>query len=74
MYAFVSAAGERVKNELAVEMRIQNAVNGVVQKPVAHAGFVNIARFGIIDFEGMILAVPIGFIPKFPMKRQNIVR
>ncbi len=69
MHAFVSSAGERVENKFAVEIWIQNPINGVMQKPVADAGLVNIARLWVVDFEGVIRPVPIDFISKFLMER-----
>lgn len=45
----------------------------MMHQSVAHAGFVDVARFGIIDFKSLISAVPVGFIFQIMMQRQNII-
>ena len=59
----VVAAGERVGDKGFVEERIELAVYRVVDKSVAHARFVNIARLRIGYFERLIAAMfvcPVG--------------
>ncbi len=73
MRAFYESARIRIEDELRIKVRIQNAVDGMVQKPVAHACFVNIARFRIIDTERFIRPVLISFIDKLLMQCPNIV-
>jgi hypothetical protein len=60
-------------NKLTIKIWIQNAVNGVMDKPVAHAGLMDIPWLGIVYFEMLIRPVPICFFRKLAMKRENII-
>jgi hypothetical protein len=72
--SFANSAGIGVKNEFPVKIWIQNPINGVMNQPVANAGFMNISRLRIINFERLITAVPISLIYQFLMERENIIR
>ena len=74
MRTFANPAGIRIKNEFSVKIRIQNPMNGVMDKPVTNAGFVNIPWFWVIYFERLISAVPICFVRKLLMKSKDIVQ
>src|SRR3989338_8303558 len=68
MGTFMATAGKRVKNEFLIKIRIQNSVNGMVEKTVSDTGFVNFSGLRIIYFEGMIRTMAICFIHQLLMK------
>jgi len=59
MGAFANPAGIGIMNELAVKKRIKLTVNGMMNKPVTDAGFVNITRLWITDVKSIVTAVPV---------------
>lgn len=71
--SFGATAGIRIEYEFWVEIRIQDAINGMVEQSVAHGRFVDVARFGIVDPERRITAVPVGLVGQFAIKRENVV-
>ena len=60
-------------DEFPVKMRIQDPMNGVMEQAVAHARFMDVARFGIVYLESFITSVPVCFIRKFAVKREDVV-
>ena len=66
-------AGKRVGNKYSIEEWIQDAVDGVMQQPIAHARFVDVAQFWIGDVETLIGAVAISAIDQRFMKRDNVI-
>jgi hypothetical protein len=71
--AFDASTRVRVKNKFWIEVRIQDSVNGVMQKPIPDGRFVNVARFWIIDPERLIGPVTVRLIEKVAMQRENMV-
>lgn len=71
--AFFISARIGICDESFVKKWIENSVDGMVQKPIAHAGFVNISWFLVIDFESLITAVIVGMIDEVTVERENIV-
>lgn len=63
----------RIRDEGAVKERVQLAVERVVQKPVAHARLVYIARLRVGDFEMLVAAMRVRASRKVAMKREDIV-
>jgi len=49
--AFDAPTRVRIENKFWIEVRIQNPIDGVMQKPISDGSLVNVARFGIIDPE-----------------------
>jgi len=74
MRALGKPTGAGVVNEFLIKIWIQNSVDGVVDKPVAHAGLMNIARLGVIYLERNIMAVPISFVRQLLIEREYIIR
>ena len=69
---FPVLAGVRVGNKRLREKWRQLPVQCVMQKPVPNAGFMNITRFRIGDFEMLICRVRIYFGGKLAMKRDDV--
>lgn len=55
----IHPAGIRVGDPCPIEERIQHPVNGVVEKPVADQRLVDVTRFRVRNFEGLVLAVAV---------------
>lgn len=70
--AFSVLARIRVRYKCFLEKWRQFSMQCVMQKPVPNAGFMNIARFRIGDFEMLICRMRIFFRGKFAMERNNI--
>ncbi len=64
----IDPTGIGIKNELPIEIWVKNPVNGMVDKPVADTGFVDISRFRIVDFESLVSAMSVGFLFQFIVK------
>ena len=77
IYGFMSSlahsARVRIGDESPVEKRIQNPINRVVQKPIAHTGFVDVPGLGIVYLERLITSVLVGMIKKIFAERKDIV-
>ena len=73
MRTLTDSTGTRVENKFPVKIRIQDSVNGVMNKPISHACLVNVARLRIINFESLIAAVPVVSINEILMKWKNII-
>ena len=56
---FPYAAGVGIVDEYFVEKRVQSPVDGVMQEPIAHTCFVDVARLGIGNLEVVIPAVAV---------------
>jgi len=52
--SLIQSARIGIENEFRIEVRIQNAIDGMMQQPVAHARLMDITRFRIRDVEGLI--------------------
>ena len=74
MHTLVVSAGIRIKDELWIKAGIQNSVNGVVQQAVANGRLMNVARLRVVYSEGLIRPVPVSFIGKLAMKRDDVAR
>lgn len=61
---FANAAGVRVKNERPIKERIEDAIECVMDNPVADGRFVDLSRFWVGDREQSVRAVTIGLIEK----------
>ena len=60
-------------DELPIKIRVKDSADCVVHEPVAHAGFVDIARLRVIDLERVVRSVTICSFIKFPMQVKNII-
>lgn len=60
MGALVHPARKRISNENIIKKRIKLPIRRVVQKPVAHGGFMDGPWLGIIDFELLISPMFVG--------------
>ena len=61
MRAFIKPARIGIKNKFRIEIWVQNSVNRVVDKPIADACFMDVARFGIANFKSLVITVSIRF-------------
>lgn len=73
MRAFPFSARIRIMNEFLVEVRIQHAVDAVVEQPVSNGCFVDIARLGVVYLEGLIFAMLVYFIFQISMQGKYVV-
>ena len=62
-----------VGNKSTVKERVQFAVERMMHEPVAYARLVDIAGLGVIYFEMVVPAVPIGVLHKFLVQLQNVL-
>ncbi len=72
MRSFIEAAGIGVGNEGAVEMGIEDAIDGVVQESVANSCFVDIAGLGVADTEMRVRTMTICACGEICMKRGDV--
>ena len=63
----------RVENKFWIEVRIQNPIDSMMQKPVPYGSLVNVARLRIVDPECFIRPVLIGFVEKLAVQSENII-
>jgi hypothetical protein len=70
---FADLAGKGISDELFGEEWIQNSVNGVMEKTVTDGGFVDVARFGVVDLEMLVLAMSIGMILEIVVKCEDVI-
>lgn len=73
MRAFVVTARVRIGDPRAVEEGIEDAVDRVMEKPVAHRGFVYVARLRIGNLESVIEAMLVCSSGKILMQLNNVV-
>jgi hypothetical protein len=71
--AFDASTRVRVENKFWIEVRIQDSVNGVMQKPIPDGRFVNVARFWIVDPKRLIRPVLICFVRELLVQAENVV-
>ena len=67
MSSFLVTTRIRVMDKLAVETRIQDSINSMMEQSISYTGLVNITRFRIINFEGLVSSMPICLICEVPM-------
>ena len=60
--AFDAATRIGIEDKLGIKIRIQNSVDGMMQKPIPDGGLVNIPRFGVVDAKRRIGSMTIGFV------------
>lgn len=60
-------------NESAVEVRIQGAVDSVVQQPIAYIGLVNVAGLGVADAKVVVGGMGVGFGCKVVVEGKEIL-
>ena len=72
MSSFLVTTRIRVMDKLAVETRIQDSINSMMEQSITDAGLMNITRFRIIDFEGLIGAMSIRFVYKLSMQGKDV--
>ena len=58
--ALPHAAGAGVRDELSVEIRVQNPIERMMKQAVAYTGFVDIAGLGVGDFEVVVATMTVG--------------
>ncbi len=63
----------RVSNEGAVEEWVEHTMNSMMQKSVAHHGFVDVAWLGVRDVEGVITTMSVCFVCEISMDGEDIV-
>jgi hypothetical protein len=66
------AARVGVMDELGIEVDVENAIDGMVQEPVADRSLVDIARLWIGNVEGMVTTVTVSFGLEIVMEIENI--
>src|SRR3989344_2893044 len=71
--ALASAAGARVCNERAVEERGELAIQRMVEKPVTHCGFVDVAGLGVGYLERFVTAVLVCPLFQVAMECEDVV-
>ena len=71
--AFAHAAGKRGGNKVLLKERVQNPENSMVQNPVAHLRFVNVANFRIPDIEASIRSVGVATAEQIPVQNEQIL-
>lgn len=71
--SFPFSARIRVRDKGAVEKGVEFAIKRVVEKPIAHARFVDIARLRVIDFEVFIPSMLVGARDKIGVEFRNIL-
>lgn len=69
MHPFPVPARKRVGDECAVEERIKDAVDGMVEQPITHACFVDVAQLRIGNVETLVGAVVVGMVDQRLMER-----
>lgn len=65
--------GKGVGYESAREERIQNAIDGMVEEPVADRCFANTPGLGVGNVEGVVWTVMVCFGCEIGMERQDII-
>ncbi len=65
--------GIRVSDERVVEECVEHSMDSVVQKSVAHRGFVDVAGFGVGNIEGVVATMRVCFVFKVCVKCENII-
>ena len=64
---------KRIVDEIGYKERIENPVDRMMQETIAHRGFVNVAEFGIVDFEMLIGTVNVGFSFEIIVKIKDVI-
>ncbi|MEK7189295.1 MAG: hypothetical protein AAB671_02235 [Patescibacteria group bacterium] len=67
-----AAAGKRMRNKCRLKNRIQNTEHGVVEHPVAHCGFVNMAQFRVLNVKTAIWPMPVRLVQELKTHLKNI--
>jgi hypothetical protein len=62
MGTFVVPAGVGVVDETGIKIRIEDAVDGVVNEAVSHTSFVDVSTFWVGDDEVFVATVGVGVI------------
>ena len=73
MRSLADPAGKRIGNERPVEEWIEDPVDGMMEQTVAHARFVNVPAFRVVDDETLVAAVPIRPVYQILVKCDNVV-
>ena len=71
--ALAFPAGEGIGNKLAVEIRIEDAVDGVVEEAVADGGLADVAGFRVGNPKGLIASVAVGMMKKLATEKEYII-
>jgi len=71
--ALAHAAGKRGGNKVLLKERVQNPENSMVQNPVAHLRFVNVANFRAPDIEARIRSVGVATAEQIPVQGEQIL-
>ena len=71
--SFTKTTGKRIMNIGRFKYRTQNLKHSMVENPIPDSGFVNMAKFWIVNIKTGITAVLICFIAKIPMQLKNIL-
>ena len=73
MGAFTYAAGVGVVDKLFVEVRVEDAIDGMVEKSIAYRCFVNVTRLRITYLEGFVGTVIVYLTLQVTMEVEDVV-
>lgn len=73
MRSLIHSTRIRISDERPIKERVKDTVEGMVEEPVSHRGFVDMAGFGVGDTKGVILSMYIRFGHQVTMESQNVI-
>ena len=73
MHPFIHSTRVGISDERPIKEWIEDTIESMVEEPVSHGCFVNMAGFGVGDTKGMIGTMHIGFGHQVTMESQNII-
>lgn len=69
MHSLSVPAGKRIGDKRTIEERIQDAVDGMMQKSIANAGFMDVPQLGVEDVETSVGTMTVNPIDQRFMER-----
>lgn len=73
MYSLPNPTRVRINNKGSVEEGVKNAIEGMMEEPVADTCFVDLSGLGVVHFEGFVDAMSILSGRQVMVKRKEIV-
>ena len=73
MRTFIVPARERIGDELPVKVRVEHAIDRVVQQSVPHASLMNIPRLRVGNLEGGITTMAVRMVYKVAIECKNMI-
>jgi|GEM_PF-2330338 len=73
MRAFCFSGRPRIENKCFIPYRFNDPVDGMMEKPIANRGLMDMAAFRIVDIKGVIAAMFVGPVFEVFMQRENMV-